>query len=311
MPGFGLNVELDVEDAAVADSVGLSFEWLDEVSRTALTEPRSALEGHGPVPAAPRFVDPTAWNPNWAAVRLSGRVNVTGQRARLFDAGTMSWIRTALAARPERVDMLFSMFAGNEPDSPNVWWPSLYVHRPPASPGWFRIGAYVAESLFLDQRHGSAAQRLWLDLLRSFAGRCNPGFGQIEYGYDTFGSTALEDSLSPDLPLQERDPEFTVAESRKYLRGYSWLTIIPTELAQRIGGASALSDSGAFAEVRTLQAGGVWLLATPDYRQYDPAQVTRVHSVLEPILRPGELVPQDTELYGTPPHRLVFPNAEP
>ncbi|GID91965.1 hypothetical protein Adi01nite_13770 [Amorphoplanes digitatis] len=309
MSGFGLNIELDVEESAVADSAGLGFEWFDVASRAALTEPRAALEGLGPVPASPRFVDPEAWNPAGAAVRLSGTLEVSDQRARPFDATSMSWLESRMPSRPERVDLTFAMFAGEEPDSPNVWWPSLYAHRPGKSPGWLRIGAYVAESLFLDERHGSAAQRLWLELLRSFAERCNPGFGQIEYGYDTFGSTALEKSLSPDLPRHERSPRYTVAESRKYLRGYSWLTVLPAELAEQLGGVAALSASGAFAEVSALATGGVWLQATADYRAYGAEQVGRVHAALAGVLRPGELVRRDTAELGRPPHRLVFTSA--
>jgi hypothetical protein len=63
-------------------------------------------------------------------------------------------------------------------------------------------GAYVAERLFLDPDHGADTQRLWLGLLRGFADRVNPGFGQVEYGFDTNGATALEWSLPTHVRLE-------------------------------------------------------------------------------------------------------------
>ena len=62
-----------------------------------------------------------------------------------------------------------------------------------------RVGAYVQDSAFVDPQHGVGVQRLWLAVLRSFAERVNPGFGQIEYGYAGSGTTGLEFSLPPDI----------------------------------------------------------------------------------------------------------------
>jgi hypothetical protein len=170
------------------------------------------------------------------------------------------------------------------------------------------VGAYVQENTFLDPTHGVDAQQLWLGLLRAFADRVNPGFGQIEYGYDTTGITALEWSLPPDVELEERDPNYTVAHCREYLRGYSWLTVVPAELAERVGGADALRRTGAFAEVSPLKAGGVWLLATQDYRDYAGERVEQVFHALAPILRPGQPRPMGFVI-DAPPQRLVFQDA--
>jgi hypothetical protein len=308
MPEFGLNLELDVDGSAGLDLTTIALEWFDEVSRTALGEPRTALEKRGPVPAAPQFVDPAAWNPASAPVTLKGSLTVSSRRPKAFDAKAMTWLRDQLTAEPELVDLQFALFAGSGPEALSVWYPSLYAHRPEESPGWLRIGAYVAEKTFLDPRHGAEAQQLWLGVLRSFAERVDPGFGQIEYGFDTSGTTALEGSLSPDIELEERVADYTVAKCRRYLRGYSWLTVVPAELADRLGGPAALETTKAFVEVSPLRSGGVWLLATDDYREYGPEQVEAVFQALAPMLRPGLPRPNVPRI-GKPPRRVVAEDA--
>lgn len=308
MSNFGLNVELDVDASAVGDLGVFAFEWFDVVSASALTEPRAALEGRGPAPAAPRFVEPAVWNSAGAPAWLWGSVDVASSRPRKYDAGTMDWLRGRLAEEPLEVNLQFGLVAGTEPDAPTAWWPSLYAHWPEDSLGWLRIGAHVAESLLLDPTHGPEAQQEWLRVLRMFAERANPGFGQIEYGY-TWNATALEDALTPDLELGDRDPEFTVGQSRRYLRGYSWLTIVPAELVKPLGGAAALRAGGAFHQVAELANGGLWLLATADYRDYGMRQAAAVFRATAPVLRPGELIEDDGDPYGSPPHRLVFEDA--
>jgi len=308
MREFGINLELDIDGSVGRDLPTSAFEWFDEVSRTTLGDARAALETRGAPPAAPQFVEPAVWNPSGAPVELRGTITVSSGRPKSFDAKAISWLRGQLAAEPERVDLEFGLFAGSGPEAPNVWYPSLYAHWPEESPGWLRLGAYVAEKTFLDPRHGAAAQQLWLGVLRSFAERVDPGFGQIEYGFDTNGTTALEWSLSPDIELEERDAEYTVAQSRRYLRGYSWLTIVPAELASRLGGPAALEASKAFVEISPLRNGGLWLLATNDYREYGPEQVAAVFEALAPVLRPGLPRPNDPR-YGEPPQRLVFEDA--
>jgi hypothetical protein len=149
---------------------------------------------------------------------------------------------------------------------------------------------------------------LWLGLLRSFADRYNPGFGQVDYGFDMMGSTALEQALHPDLDVTYRDPEYTVAESRKLLRGYAWLTVVPAELADRLGGPDALQASGAFHEVSELAHGALWLRATEDYREYGPQQVAAVFRALAPVLRPGRTWQRDND-FGEPEPRVVYENA--
>jgi hypothetical protein len=308
MPGIGINMELDIDAAGGSDLTAAAYDWFDTASRAALGAPRSSLEGKGPTPTAPDFVDPLTWNPDQSPVQLRGSLTVTGRRPKAFDAKVWPWLRQRFAEEPQRADLEFWLAAGPDPDSPNAWYPSLYAHRSPESPGWLRVGAYVAESVLVDETHGVEAQQLWLGILRSFAERFNPGFGQIEYGYDTRGTTGLEYSFPPDVELEERVADYTVKDCRRYLRGYSWLTVVPAELAERLGGVDQLHRSGAFADVEVLPHGGVWLLATKDYREYGTTQYTQVFRALAPVLRPGK--PVSKAHHTDPkPQRVVFEDA--
>lgn len=99
-----------------------------------------------------------------------------------------------------------------------------------------------------------------------------------------------------------RAPEDSLREARRYLRGYSWITVVPRELAARLGGADALTATGAFAEVEALPPGGVWLRATDRPDTYDAAAVRRVFQALAPVLPPG--LPELDEL-GTAAWHVV------
>jgi hypothetical protein len=69
------------------------------------------------------------------------------------------------------------------------------------------------------------------------------------------GETALEDRLDPNFGRNR--PIYTVGESRQWLRGYAWLTIIGQELADRLGSVDVLTASGVFWEVAPMAKSGV------------------------------------------------------
>lgn len=78
---------------------------------------------------------------------------------------------------------------------------------------------------------------------------------------------------------------------RRVLRGYSWVTVCPAELAARLGGAAALAGCGAFVRVEELPRGAVWLQATEDFAGYDEAAMRRVFEALAPVLPAGQPEP--------------------
>jgi hypothetical protein len=76
-------------------------------------------------------------------------------------------------------------------------------------------------------------------------------------------------------------------QSSEYLRGYSWITLCPAVLADRLGGAAGLRASGAFAEVRQFGSGDVLVLATLTPQEFDQAALRRVWVALAPVLPAG------------------------
>ncbi|GIH18976.1 hypothetical protein [Rugosimonospora africana] len=307
---YTLNLQLNVEIGAKKHS-DLALDWLDGMSRRLAPDVRDMLE---PLPARvarskQRFgplgepgsvfglVDYERWSANF---------DIKTEERNCSKAG-MAWLEEELRREPVRkAHLWFGAFDENGHRSGDRL--SLDVMLLPESPDWVRLHAYIREEHFLDPVTGTDVQSQWLEALFSYADRLNPGFGHVAYWFDD-GATAFE-AARWAIPLQEsRHPKHTVNECRRYLRGYSWLTIVPAELANRLGGTAAMRDSGAFAEVRQLTAGGVWLLATADYRDYDQVAISRAFHVLAPVLRPGLPRPRPNPPTGRPPYQLVFEDA--
>lgn len=120
------------------------------------------------------------------------------------------------------------------------------------------------------------------------------GAGDPEHG---LGNTSLDNALARAYRSER--------EARQWLRGYSWVTVVPRELTERLGGADALRATGAFFEVEELPYGGVWLQATERPEDYGPEAVRRVFQAVAPVLPPG--IPRH---YGSQPKRpLVYEDA--
>ena len=96
-------------------------------------------------------------------------------------------------------------------------------------------------------------------------------FAQTANG-DWAGQTPLESALG-------RSIEMGLAESPQVLRGYDWLTFVPSAVLEKLGGAAALQSSGAFAEVVSTARGAV-LLATERYHMYDEVAADAVFGAL-------------------------------
>ncbi|HVB45078.1 MAG TPA: hypothetical protein VNF47_20575 [Streptosporangiaceae bacterium] len=71
---------------------------------------------------------------------------------------------------------------------------------------------------------------------------------------------------------------------RDALYRYFWVTIIPPELAVRLGGAEAATASGAFCEVSELPDGSLWLRATPTLTEFTRDRLLAVSRALTPVL---------------------------
>ncbi|MFC8242266.1 hypothetical protein [Streptomyces chartreusis] len=119
-----------------------------------------------------------------------------------------------------------------------------------------------------------------VDFLVSALNSVNPAFGHVSADQPMTEKTNLDVVLG-------RKVRKSVAEARQFLRGYSWVTVCPVELAERLGGVSSLESSGAFCSVIPLAAGGVVLQATETIFEYSDEAMRRVFSALAPVLPPG------------------------
>jgi hypothetical protein len=136
----------------------------------------------------------------------------------------------------------------------------------------------------------------WVDFLAGTLDDADPAYGEID---DT---TAQHLHTMLDLALRRGD---SIETSRENLRGYSWVTVVPRELVDRLGGAAALSRSDAVTQVRPLASGGVLLRATPTPAEYDDAAMARMFRLVAPVLPAGRPRP----LPGYPHLRVVYEDA--
>ncbi|GAA1810648.1 hypothetical protein GCM10009682_35330 [Luedemannella flava] len=304
-----LDLQLNV-DVSRRDPGELAYHWIDDVSQLLAGDARQQL-AH-----LPGEVQQSArpFGPLGDAGSVFGVVDTWRKTERGIDTTEMNcstlglqWLRSELDDLPYETHLWIGNLDEHGHRSGRI--ANLSVRHVETTPNWLRLHAFVDESVFLDRLSGPQAQRQYLDALWSFANQTDPGFGHVAYWYSD-GVTALEDALPRrTYPRQHSGPDFTVNECRQWLRGYSWLTIVPQDLADQVGGADGLSRSGAFVEVRPMDAGGVWLLATHDYRDYSDEAVERVWRTLAPILRQGLPEVHPPRFPGTPPHRIVARDA--
>jgi hypothetical protein len=94
----------------------------------------------------------------------------------------------------------------------------------------------------------------WVDFLAATLDQANPAFGVVT-------DDNLVNATAVDVVLHRRHKR-SLDDSRRFLRGYGFATVVPTELVDRLGGVRELADTGAFVRVQSLRGGGVVLQAT-------------------------------------------------
>ncbi len=108
-----------------------------------------------------------------------------------------------------------------------------------------------------------------------------PGVTGVLAGQDTAVDFAVPFSGPPQLGWEE-------AVLERELVGYSWITMCTPSVVARLGGVTALRDSGAFWWVDELPGGGALLQATERAGHYDEAAAEKAFAVLAPALPPAE-----------------------
>jgi hypothetical protein len=132
-----------------------------------------------------------------------------------------------------------------------------------------------------DDRLPVVVQDRWVSAGMDFCDHLPVTFGSVSTD-DGVGLTALDMALG-------RSEQDSVRESAAVLRGYSWVTICPPPIVDRLGGVAKLEESGAFWRLRPLASGAAWMQATERFEDYRDAAIERVFRVLAPVL-PGGLV---------------------
>ncbi|MEU6087592.1 hypothetical protein ABZ865_12410 [Streptomyces sp. NPDC047085] len=167
---------------------------------------------------------------------------------------------------------------------------------------WPWVAQLQVVSALSPEREGDTAERSrrWADFLHAAAAKVDPTYGHVCDDQPTLGHTAL------DRAIHGRSGRVSIRKGRERLRGYSWVTVLPSELARTLGGFAALERSGAFFRVRELPTGAVLLQACEDLADYDDEVMERVFETLAPVLPEG--TPEaDPTLKGS--QRLVWRNA--
>ena len=124
-------------------------------------------------------------------------------------------------------------------------------------------------------------------MLYDVAASSDPTYGEISVHNPGQGSSdsLLESSLGEiEFEVQRRNRS---AHPRDQLKGYSWVTVVPGALANRLGGVVGLRATGAFHAVEALPAGGVWIKATEQLADYNLEAAKKVFDVLRPVLMKG------------------------
>lgn len=242
------------------------------------------------------------WGPPGGAV---GRLSVHGQmgsgprlnfRHRGASAAGWRWLAAQLRQPPVGADVHVNRL-GDE------GFPQSFIHLSisshPLGPGWLRLYQEIASGAMTPDAQASA-----LALLDRFADRIGPSFGQIGVDHP-FGETTLEHCLPSAYGRNQ--PWRSIVQSRQWLRGYTWVTVLAKEHVAQLGGLQAIEPSGVFYSVTGLARGGAMLQATRDFHEYDQQKAEQVFRVLAPVLRPGLPSPPSTT-HGEP-YLIVYEDA--
>ncbi len=276
--------------------------WLEHASRVLGADRWERL--HRSLPLA----EPAEWNhphgePHgvWGSVavlRRGGQQKATGHYP--YSPESFEWMLTELANRPLSAN--FRLRQLDEAGVPYEGSGELAVAVAVVDedqPEWVQL--YAGSTLFgaeHDPMRPQVSQR-WADVLREMAEQVDASFGHL-CDDDSAEGTALDATLFRGGEVE------SMLQGRRVLRGYSWVTVCPAELARRLGGRSALAATGAFAVVDRLPHGGVWLQATPDFASYDQRAVREVFKALAPVLPAGK---PERDPFDDRPRRLVWEDA--
>ncbi|MFF5338908.1 hypothetical protein [Streptomyces sp. NPDC013181] len=107
----------------------------------------------------------------------------------------------------------------------------------------------------------------------------NPTFGRVDIGQFT-------ERTNLDVALRRKVTK-SMSSGRGTLRGYAWVTIVPQELIERLGGWEELESGDAFFKVFPLPDGGAILQASETMSGYTDEAMWHIFKTLAPVLPTG------------------------
>jgi hypothetical protein len=218
-------------------------------------------------------------------IRL-GAVSPVPRRAAVFSATSWQKLLGSLASTsPQTVSLSIRVVGGDgflcREEA------HIEVKRSPSDPEWVRF-VFTAPSFFTGRGRlagpgggrpdSPEMQERWAAFVQRQAAQVGACEGFVTDDTIPGGETALERAVSAFVQHHNY---------RKTLNGYSWVTIVPAGPTARLGGAQALSASGAFFEVSELPDGAVWLRATPTINEFTGERVRAVFEPLAPVMLRG------------------------
>lgn len=283
-----LHAELVLQPGSRGEFARLARAWLTEARARLFPELNTVLGAAGPSGEPPEEDDAPWGPPNgvWARLVVRRQPQAIGGVSVPYSPRSWRQALESLERNPPfqiRLEMMPLDAAGRPLDAgpPAV----LAVQRSQFDPRWARFEAEAPDRL-TGWADSPGWPRSWAGFVRAQAAATGAQYGHVSDDATSHG-TALERAV---LGVTAEPPD--IPRVRVVLRGYSWVTIVAAPLAERLGGAAALTASGAFSHVGGLPDGQVFLQATPDLAEYEGVAIRRVFGVLAPILRPGRPDPE-------------------
>ena len=222
---------------------------------------------------------------------------------RPYSPANIEWMLGELVQRPLSTEFeLVGLDADGEPHETTSETLLVRVMVLEDTQEWVQFTAGIVSPLPGGDLRQPAASSRWAEVCQTMARRVDVSFGHVCDDDSGRGQTPLDEVLFRGGRI------LSITKGRDVLRGYSWVTVVPAGLAQKLGGAEAMRASGAFAVVDELPSGGLWLQATSHFADYDPAAVHRVFRALAPVLPTGRPKPKP-DPFDEKSRRLIWDDA--
>ncbi|MEV7526785.1 hypothetical protein [Streptomyces sp. NPDC091371] len=289
-----IRCEIDTEYRSTEALADLAWRWLVEgADRLEGESFRELLDSTGQVEESLKKSVPcgppgSLWG--FLSAHIVGRGRVTN-RSRVLTRKNLPMLRKWLVLDVQRAEV--AVYRLDDRGMPGEELLRMGVARDESSRDWVRLSAETSEGRF-----GPAAQVRMTELLRDFSQEVDPSYAQVGYSL-TLGRTEHEERVGPPLP------SMTLPQSRRLLRGYEWLMVIPREIAQELGGGNGIAAAGDFHRVETLRDGAVLLQVTPEFDGFSGEVTERTWRLLRPALRPGMPRCFESDAWG-PPSRIWY-----